>query len=80
MNPYSHLNFVTPPKNQGQIVTHSYAIDSEREEVVCRTHDASDQTTCYQVTGLDNLLGEFSPWNREPAFVDDGLWSAIDER
>ena len=71
---YDHLNFIVPPECHGQIVETSFAIDGE--QVVCRTFDASDQTTSYAVTSLDNLSGEFESWNRRPVFADDGLWSA----
>jgi hypothetical protein len=78
MTNYSHLNFTTPPRNQGQIVTISYAVDGENEQVVSRSHDASDGTESYAVTALDNLVGKFEPWNSVPRFSDDGLWSAVD--
>lgn len=74
---YSGLKFVTPPSYKGQIIERSYAVDADREEIVCRGHDASDGTTSYAVTPLSNLLGEFEPWNRVPSLRDDGLWEAV---
>lgn len=74
---YSDLKFVTPPKNQGQIVEISFAIDADREEVVCRIYDRGDRTTKYDVTPLENLKGEFEPWNGEPSFYDYDLWERV---
>ena len=75
---YDHLNFVTPRRNQGQIVEISYAVDAEREQVVSRAVDASDGTTSFAVTALDNLVGEFEPWDREPKLRDNGLWDSVE--
>lgn len=76
---HSHLNFATPPRNQGQIVTMSYACDGENEQVVCRSHDASDGAESYAVTPLSNLVGAFEPWNSVPRFADGGLWTTVDQ-
>lgn len=75
---YANLNFVTPPENQGQIVETAYAVDADREQIVCRSFDRSDCSESYAVTTLGNLRGEFEPWNRRPCFHDDGLWEPID--
>lgn len=72
----NELTFTVPPECQGQIVEYAYAIDAEREEITCRCYDASDRSTTYSVTPLDNLVGEFEPWNCRPRFADDGLWEA----
>jgi hypothetical protein len=71
---FDHLNFITPPENQGQIVDSSFAIDAEREEIVNRTFDGSDGSESYAVTPITNLVGKFEPWNHRPKFADDGLW------
>lgn len=76
-DPYSDLTFVVPPECQGQIVEYAYAIDSDREDIVCRTFDASDRTTSYSISPLENLVGEFEPWNHRPLLTDDGLWTTV---
>jgi hypothetical protein len=77
---YSHLNFITPRECSGQVIELSYAVDVEREEIVCREHDRSDGATNYSVSSLDNLVGKFEPQNTEPTLVDAGLWSAVETR
>lgn len=56
--------FVTPPENQGQIVTHSYAYAAEGV-IIERVHDASDRTTRYYAYKDDG--SEWDPWNGVPA-------------
>lgn len=51
----------TPQRNQGQIVTVSYAYDSEGG-AYRRTHDGSDGSTVYEYGDLD--------WDREPEGTD----------
>jgi len=76
-NSYSDLKFTTPPECQGQIVEMAYAYDGENSQIVCRAFDASDRTTSYSVTDVENLVGEFEPWNSRPKFADDGIWDAV---
>ncbi len=40
--------FLTPPENQGQIVTVSYALDAEAEVILEKIYDASDKSLEYQ--------------------------------
>jgi hypothetical protein len=78
-NEFNHLNFIVPPENQGQIIEISFAIDGENEQVICREFDASDRTTCYSCTPIDNIQGEYRPYYTRPSFKDNGLFTAIEE-
>lgn len=68
MNAYTPTEkWVTPPENQGQIVTVSYSLDSEAEVILERIHDASDGTTefrAYRYPARDD--GSWEPWNGTP--------------
>lgn len=62
------LSWITPPENQGQIVTESYASDDEA--CYSRVHDGSDGSTSYYVArfGGKSAVPEswFEPWNGVP--------------
>lgn len=56
--------FHTPPKNQGQMVTYSYA-SAEDGMVIQRVHDSSiGRTSYYSSKALSNDDGEY--WNQAP--------------
>lgn len=73
---FAHLQFTVPPECQGQMVVEAYALDAEKEQIVCRIHDLSDDTERYATASLDELVGEFEPWNKAPEFSTDDPWSA----
>lgn len=67
------LSFHVPPENGGQIVTESYACDTENNQVVMRRYDASDRTTEYYVsTALVDDDGDH--WNGAP---DNKRWRKV---
>ena len=60
--------WVTPPENQGQIVTVSYSLDSDAEVILESIYDASDRSQeyrAYRYPADDD--GEWTPWNGTPA-------------
>lgn len=60
-------DFVTPPENQGQIVTVSYGLAAENEIIITCTYDASDKTTIYDAYYYpDDDEGKWEPWNGVP--------------
>lgn len=71
---YDHLQFTVPPECQGQMIIEAYAVDAENEQIVCRMHDLSDDRERYATASLDELVGEFEPWNRAPQFASDDVW------
>jgi len=79
------LFYHTPPENQGQIVTVSYASDGER--VYRRTHDASDGSSVvwwlwWEDVGLpDDVEPQFEPWNGEDymSIPGDAEWNRLDD-
>ena len=58
------LTFLTPPRNQGQMIEVAYAGDYQGN-VVKRVHDRSDRTTEYFIAALD--------WERENQHEIPGL-------
>lgn len=57
----------TPPENQGQILTCSYALDSDAEVILEKIYDASDRTTEYRAYKYPvDDDGEWDPWNGTP--------------
>lgn len=52
--PWTDLDFVVPPENQGQIVTVSYAFDEDGSHIVRRSFDASDCTAAYAIHEIDH--------------------------
>lgn len=59
--------FTTPPENRGQIMTISYALDSDAEVILERIHDASDRSTEYRAYAYPrNDDGSWEPWNCAP--------------
>lgn len=70
------LAWVVPPVCQGQIVEVAYASDRECS-LYRRTFDRSDRTTSYERADLDDLEGEFEPWNGEPDVVG---WESMDDQ
>jgi hypothetical protein len=75
MTNYKSLNYIIPPRNQGQIVEVSYAITPD--EVVRRTTDRSDGSVMFETADICDLLGEFEPQNREPSVPSDA-WTTVD--
>ena len=71
MNTYSVEKFTTPPENQGQIVTVSYALADDTEIIIVRTHDASDNTTEYWAYELPEDYKIWDPWNGVPELGDE---------
>ena len=72
MNTYSVEKFTTPPQNQGQIVTVSYALADDTEIIIVRTHDAADNTTeyvAYEYPSDDD--GDWQPWNYAPELGEE---------
>ena len=64
-------DFITPPENQGQIVTVSYALAADEEAIIERTHYASDRTTRYDAYSYpENDDGDWAPWNGAPELGD----------
>ena len=64
---YSPGEFITPPENQGQIVTVSYALDDTAFAVIEKIHDAADNTTIYIAYEYPDVLYLFfQPWNNAP--------------
>ena len=60
--------FITPPENQGQIVTRSYAYAAEDGVIIEHEYDASDRTTRYYAYEDGDKDGsEWDPWNGVPA-------------
>jgi hypothetical protein len=60
--------FITPPENQGQIVTVSYALAADDELILVRTYDASDRTTSYDAYAYPEECDQdsYDPANGEP--------------
>jgi hypothetical protein len=56
--------FITPPRNQGQIVTRSYAIGDDGETIVEECHDGSDGSRT--LTAYAAPDAPFEPWNEVP--------------
>lgn len=72
------LVFYTPRQNQGQIVTVSYALDlDDNQRVYRRSHDASDDSICYEVGHLADSEEERDSdyWDRVPETQDD--WEEV---
>lgn len=60
--------FTTPPENQGQIVTVSYALAADDEAIIESIYDASDRTQGYRAYAYaDDDDGDWAPWNGAPA-------------
>ena len=76
MTKYDHLQFNVPPECQGQIIVQAFAIDAENGQIICRSHDLSDDRERYATAPLEELVGEFEPWNRAPQFSSADPWSA----
>lgn len=73
------LEFRTPPRNQGQIVTRSFALAGRGDLVVMRVSDTSEPTDSddrdkYYVAGLDHD-DDGCYWDHEPYVVGD--WRRI---
>ncbi len=59
--------FITPPENQGQIVTCSYSLDADAEVIIENIYDASDRTQIYRAYAYPrNDDGTWEPWNGVP--------------
>jgi len=69
MKTYSPTDkWITPPENQGQIVTVSYNLDSDAAVILESIYDASDRSQEYRAYAYpENDDGEWSPWNGTPA-------------
>lgn len=65
--PWENVNYSTPPKNRGQIVTVSYGCDADY--IYRRTVDASDRTTVY--SRFEHTEEVFKPWDRKPKLGDE---------
>lgn len=63
--------FITPPENQGQIVTRSYALDQDELVIIEKIHDGSDGNVTYHAYAYpDSDYGEWDPWNGSPETGD----------
>ena len=74
--------FHTPPQNQGQIVTESYACNSNT--IFCRRYDASDRTTTYYVADVADVPEADAGWHDDYDPAQDVpppalYWRSIDE-
>lgn len=73
--------FVTPPENQGQIVTVSYACDEI--SVFMERLDRSDRSATYFAADWENLpedeMEKWDPVNQEPSIPADA-WVPIPGR
>lgn len=68
------LDFHVPPSEQGQMVEHAYAIDSERERYIRRVTDRSDRSITWDVMAWSDSEtdpDDFEPWNGD---VPRGSW------
>lgn len=68
-----HLEFFTPPCNQGQTVEVSYAVDWELGMLWRKTEDFSTQTTRYEFTEAPPMM-EWRPWQEDPMRDEDPEW------
>jgi hypothetical protein len=68
MKSYSPTDkWITPPENQGQIVSVSYNLDSDAGVILESIYDASDRSQEYRAYSYpDDDDGEWSPWNGTP--------------
>ncbi len=61
------LDYQTTPRDQGQIVTYSYALYGSNFPgvLVCRRYDASDRSTSYTAQKISRRATDdsFEPWN-----------------
>lgn len=64
-------NYITPPANQGQIVTVSYC--AIEDGVIERSHDASNNERWYRFASWAAVQGEYQPQNEAPK-VRAGGW------
>lgn len=67
MNKYHVADFITPPENQDQIVTRSYAYDAESGVIVQFTHDARDGTVRFDAYADPDDGSDFAPWSGTPS-------------
>lgn len=59
--------FITPPENQGQFVTLSYALDCDAEVILVSSYDAGDHSKVYYAYMYpDNDDGSWEPQNCVP--------------
>ena len=59
--------FVTPPVNQGQMVTVSYALDIDSEVIIESIYDASDRSQEYIAYEYPEDDDTWEPWNGVPS-------------
>lgn len=60
--------WITPPENQGQIVTVSYSLDADAEVILESIFDASDRSQEYRAYAYpDGDDGSWEPWNGIPS-------------
>jgi hypothetical protein len=70
------LNFLTPPRNQGQMIEVSYAGDYQGN-VVKRVHDLSDRSTRYYIAPFDFEAGEEGPIGLNGSPAVEGEWKPL---
>lgn len=74
MTNYRSLNYIVPPRNQGQSVEIAYAIT--QDEIVRRSIDRSDGSKAYEAADQSEISGSYEPWNRAPSVSADS-WTAV---
>ena len=65
VRPEHKLTWIVPPECGGQIVEVAYATDSA-DWALRRTADRSDRSVTYERAPLEDLEGEWEPWNGAP--------------
>lgn len=76
---FANLKFTTPPENQGQMVTTSYAITEDGETLVERT-TRPDGPDAYRTADLtDDCMAAvvIEPWNGAPRVPAD-MWEDVE--
>jgi hypothetical protein len=76
------LTYTVPPENQGQIVEVAYAVDAQADLVVKRTADQSfapgfPERVVFEVADVDEIEGDFEPWNQTPVVTED-CWDSAE--
>jgi hypothetical protein len=76
---FDRVKFITPPRNQGQMVIISYGDDFEGAQLVERTQRPGEPDTYRTADWTDDAMAdvEFEPWNAEPGVPED-MWEDED--
>ena len=69
-----NMSYITPPANQGQIVTVSYC--AIEDGIIERTYDASDRSESYRYAYWGAVQGDYEPQNSAPR-VRPSAWRSI---